>query len=542
MPRKTAALALVALCGVSLPGADAVPHGRMRFPMDARAALMQTETSKLSALPKSYQTGEFPDSVKADIASGTCTQIEEAFKYAHTDDVTFNTVGSACLQGIAGYESFGEFESPHSSCGLEDATVEGKLTRCVYKEAGDFVREEYLLGPFESTGGNDWWDMDIVDLQLAVASNYTYIASWGVTMHDADTGEALSLPPLHTHHITLLDPTGRTKEGSGEPPSPNQPSWNFYGNGTRLPWIRDMVVNMLVNDVRLAGSPPLRWYANLTLTHIGPEVTGPEGTELKTLSLIKLDTAEKSTTRFLNFEVPSKSDSFFITTGTWPASGEVYADPVYADPGYADPVIFSHLHSHMGLFSESFLFAGTPAQLGLEDPTFGSTTGCDPVPMNRTVFKSSQEMITRLAAQCPSCFSFSFSRNNPDATTKLLCHPRPNLADVDGVWYDRASDIDCYANRFRIAKGQPWTVLAFFDGGKPTMPPYKAESFITPGYSSVHHIWYLRYVDDESPKIHELHQPLQLAKGYKYNETACVGAPTWVTFTFPTSTTRMIRS
>ena len=211
MPRKTAALALVALCGVSLPGADAVPHGRMRFPMDARAALMQTETSKLSALPKAYQTGEFPDSVKADIASGTCTQIEEAFKYAHTDDVTFNTVGSAC---VAGYESFGEFESPHSSCGLEDATVEGKLTRCVYKEAGDFVREEYLLGPFESTGGNDWWDMDIVDLQLAVASNYTYIASWGVTMHDADTGEALSLPPLHTHHITLLDPTGRTKEAT----------------------------------------------------------------------------------------------------------------------------------------------------------------------------------------------------------------------------------------------------------------------------------------------------------------------------------------
>ena len=520
-PALAPALALVALCGVSLHGADAIPHGYTRH------ALVQTEAStKLGALPKAYQVGAFPDSVTADIASGTCTQTEDGIKFAHADDVTFNTVGYACEAHL----SFGNFETPHSSCGLEDATVLGKLTSCVYQEAGGFVREQYLLGPFESTGGNDYWDMDIVNLQLAVASNYTYIAAWGVTMHDADTGEALGLPPLHKHHINLFDPTGRTKEGSGgDVLHPNQPEWNFYGNGTRLPWFRDMLVNLLVNDVRLAGSPPLRWYANLTLTHIDPGVTGPEGTELKTLSLLKLDTAEKSFTRFRNFEVPSKSDSFFITTGTWPASGELYADPGR---------IFSYTHSHMGLFQESFFFAGTPAQLGLDDPTFGSTTGCDTVPINRTVFKSNQEMITRLSAQCPSCFSYSFSRNNPDATTKLLCHPRPNLEDVDGVWYDRYAELDCYANRFRIAKGQPWTLLAFQDGGKPTMPPYKTGTFASPGYSSEHTVIWLRYIDDEeSPKVHELHQPFQLAKGSTYNETACQGGPMWDTFTFPTSAT-----
>jgi len=191
-------------------------------------------------------------------------------------------------------------------------------------------------------------------------------------------------------------------------------------------------------------------------------------------------------------------------------------------------------HTHHHLFQQSWLFAGTPAQLGLDDPTFGSATGCDPVKTKeQTRFASNGEMATYLQTRCPSCYSLTYSRTNPDAATRLLCQMHAHQAEVGGLWYDREMVPDCYANRIPFVKGQPFTHLVFMDGGKPTMPSYHALDWAAEGYASIHVAWYIRYVDADRTKVNELHSTMMLAENATFDENRCAGEPEWLQYVYP---------
>ena len=509
-------------------------------------AATTTPTCKLGPVRCAAQVGEFPDRVSAAIADGTCTQIKGGYKYTHTDDATYTSKGQRC-DGKSGTIVFGgDLTLPHSSCGLGvDAVMNGTLTNCLYPHVGGLLRQEWLLGPYVSTGGNDYWDNDVDHTHLAVASSqHSSLAGWGVTIHDADTGEELRLPPLHKHHIGLFQGASGdarsawVKEGSGGEYVEYRGYHDFYRHGYRIPLPQDLVANLLINDVRAADSPPIRWYANISFTHDdgaarrddvvthmdADETDSKHGTKVETLGLMKLETALVAASRFANFEVPKNTDSFYVQTGTWPTSGTMLF-------GNND---LTGTHTHHHLFQQSWLFAGTPAQLGLDDPTFGSATGCDPVKTKeQTRFASNGEMATYLQTRCPSCYSLTYSRTNPDAATRLLCQMHAHQAEVGGLWYDREMVPDCYANRIPFVKGQPFTHLVFMDGGKPTMPSYHALDWAAEGYASIHVAWYIRYVDADRTKVNELHSTMMLAENATFDENRCAGEPEWLQYVYP---------
>ena len=489
-------------------------------------------TPKPGAVKRAAQVGGFPDRVTAGIADGTCTHIEGGYIYTRSDDATYTAKVHRCAGGDLVHG--GDLATPHSSCGLPaEAVKHGTLTSCVSSQPGSFVHRSWLFGPYLSTGGNDYWDMSAVSSshpELAAASNSPYLAGWGLTFHDADTGEALGLPPIHGHHVSLYPSIGSKDawihEGSG---GDGIGYHDFYKHGYKFPQFRGgFVLNLLAEDVRDANSPPLRWYANVSFTNMdAAETAGEHGTKVETLSSMKLDIASKSGSRFGNIEVPKDMDSFFIITGTWPTNGTIVFD---VDRNW--DLTSTHTHAH--LFNQGWLFAGSPAELGLEDPTFGSATGCDSVPITNTRFASNVEMATYLQARCPSCFSQSFSRTNPDATTRLLCHISANMDEVDGRWYDRQMVPDCYADSIPIVKGQRFTQLVSFDGSKPTMPGYSAMDWAAEGYASQHVIWYMRYVDTGTTKQVELHAPFLLAENATFDEEHCAGDPEWLLYEYPT--------
>jgi len=529
------------------PGATATPAGSVAAAMSTAAtkAPQPTDdsTSKLGAVLRAAQVGGFPDRVTAAIAEGTCTQIEGGYKYTHSDDATFTTMAHRCNPDDE--LDYGDSPLPHSSCGLPvDAVNNGTLTNCVYPKVGGLQRQEWLFGPYTSTGGNDYWDHDVnpsSQPQLAeLASRYPYYAGLGMTFWDADTGEQLGLPPIHGHHIEMVlgasvDPNNAwVREADG---GDDMGYHDFYAHGYRLPKMEDFLMNILINDVREANSPPMRWYANVSFTYVDADVTSKHGRKVETLSKMFLDLAALKGTRFSNIEVPKDRETFFIVTGTWPASGtivHVKSKPsVYGRNHSGTQADLTWTHTHAHLFDKAWLFAGTPEQLGLEDPTFGSATGCDAVPINNTRFASNAEMASYLEARCPTCFSLSYSRMNPDATTRLLCRLSAHMEEVDGLWYDREMDPDCYAESMRVVKGQPFTQLAFMDGGKPTMPGYHAMDWAAEGYGSLHLSWNMRYVDDESVKMNEVHLPLMLAENATFDEKRCFGDPEWLQYEYP---------
>ena len=66
--------------------------------------------------------------------------------------------------------------------------------------------------------------------------------------------------------------------------------------------------------------------------------------------------------------VPDDVDSFLMTQGTWTFTGDLITNPA-----------LSYFHTHTPKFHYSFLINTSIAALGLDAPSFYSSTGCHAV-------------------------------------------------------------------------------------------------------------------------------------------------------------------
>ena len=81
--------------------------------------------------------------------------------------------------------------------------VHTTLTRCTSSDASaGSATASLLVGPFNSTGGYDWWQIYTANEPTYFDSAMTSLASFSLTLHDADAPSPatalLSLPPAAT--------------------------------------------------------------------------------------------------------------------------------------------------------------------------------------------------------------------------------------------------------------------------------------------------------------------------------------------------------
>lgn len=152
--------------------------------------------------------------------------------------------------------------------------------------------QSWLVGPFNSTGGYDWWSVEF-DVRVP-ASNHTWdgkfsltaggrtsrqalasrddVGGFAFTFHEGAPSETgppganLGLPPFHNHHTVLgeSDLEGAQFRTQGDSQCPGEldgfacQARDLASNGYRqILSSRDLKLSALLNDIRPAGSSPI---------------------------------------------------------------------------------------------------------------------------------------------------------------------------------------------------------------------------------------------------------------------------------------------
>jgi len=422
------------------------------------------------------------------------------------------------------------FECTNSEhCGEE---VAASLISCIQEVSSWKKVQTLLLGPFTSMGGFDWWQVMVTSgLKLeGFGQGSAAISAYSTTFRDASTGVPLTLPPIHNHHSSLTWQSPGYESislpivfglANGDMLCNDDPwgvpclTHDYESKGFVWPLWTDLGANFIWNDVRTADSEPMTWYANISITVVDTTAFTKPVEHLSTLytHLAPL-AAIDGLSRFGTVDVPSSEDSFIIATipDGWPATGDVIV---------LEPQTFSYYHSHMDKMHYAFMFAGTPAELGLDGTSFLSSTGCDPVTTASAGFTSAEAMIEHLMGLCPSCFAMTLPPHN-DSAASLLCQVNSSAVQVGDYWWDRAGSFECAAGRFRVAKGTPITTLTFW-GDKPDQPHAPAEPLTIEGYSPMHSDFRLQFVAEGS-NVSYTDVMMQSPSVGEYNETRCVPA------------------
>jgi len=338
--------------------------------------------------------------------------------------------------------------SQQMACGTQ---VNGTVSVC--STGSSF---SWISGPFSSTGGYDYWSLTFTDNStLTGVPPGSAIIRISLTAHDADAASPseaiLGLPPLHFHH-SVLGRHGITSESAqfallamasgdstGSPDGHHPYVRNLISHGFYLPHpaLPQMQSGVLLNDVREMGSPPLRWYINLTVSFASPAELAAQGAQ--PVEYVQLNPANRKGSALGTYDVPKDEDSFIVVQGAWPATGLMLGDPD-----------LSYFHAHQAKFHYSVLYAGTPEQLGLDGDAYRSSSGCDVVVTREAGFGTNMAMIERMA-------------KDPRLKAHQLCNSTAQPPTIDnGIAYDRLASLVCTPLRFRVNEGEPFTFVTFY--------------------------------------------------------------------------------
>jgi len=240
------------------------------------------------------------------------------------------------------------------------------------------------VGPFTTHGGYDWTTVSWVDPAFIMRGRRRG-ESVGLAAHwmgpvDVQRKQALGLPPLHLHHVhmtaspddTFLSPFfqwhhGRVIMTHGD--------WNFDGmpgeeNGTVDAMGQDYrpakvlkvlsdrpSINVEVNDVRPAGSPPLQWYFQVTVLVVD-NLDDARAAGHRPLSSIKTQAPDGEgmlvggqTGLVFPYFAPRTEDTMMYHSIRMPEDGEM---------------VHVYFHAHQRTHQATLLFGGPPSALGLD--------------------------------------------------------------------------------------------------------------------------------------------------------------------------------
>lgn len=434
------------------------------FPSNARAQRMIGPAAASSALPASLQ----PEL--------SCTTTRLAAAVRHVDDEEM----IRCFDRVAGME---DLETQYN-CGDASAVWPADLVTCT-----SITQATWLIGPFTSTGGFDWWAFNAT-LDTSALPAEAAVGSWAFTFHagaPSETGEAsaqLLLPPLHNHHTKFGVGSGGLAEHTeiagdvARACPPSDLACQAYdlaaSNHYKILPLDGASILSLYNDVRPAGSSPLVWHLRLTLTFESLQTAAARS--MRPVELMSVAAPARLDSWFGTLNVPKSQDALVAFEGRWPVSGTFVG---WKRSG--------RHHAHAAIFHYAFLIDAPASELGLRETRFASSNGCDPPTARAAGFTSNAAMLGYLRRQCPSCFA-----------ERLLCWANETLEVIDGVAYDRLPTMRCREDRMPFVQNVSYTSLTFTGPRTETFSPEPASTRFAAGVANedafpMHSTWNLYY-------------------------------------------------
>jgi len=513
-----------------------------------------TRTSSLLALAAAAAAQRVPETIYADFAD----------ELKGVTSCTERDFGSLLLGHLIHYPSdpsynvFDGHDLVKGSYPEEVASLDGKPKAVLCVGAAAKPGETWYvqrIGPFVSTGGNDWWqfawnDMFGLDGSLDAPSLLQQgpVAMTGhFTGPVSSSGDPIGLPPLHIHHIHLTPNTGLSWASDilecmlvGDACPDLAVIYAHHGDRQRLEADAPATSGFVtfgeeygefakrlhgpisctgeINDLRPPQSEPIEWWYQSAIRVVHGAAADPAaavGMTQRPLSLHYLYNPfeiglDSQMSRFGTIKVHPNDDSVFYYSGYMPFPGELVA---------VDG------HAHSGAFQRMFLFAGSPEQLGLPElvqptrtwvprQTAGALRAIGVEPAAEPADGANNAvLVSRMMARV--------ARSGGDAASpRLICSAVVNQARVtldrsERALWDRALELECAPWRFEA--GSQYTTVVFHGSSAAPTPDqmrtdpglaYLAVSKATSPFANppdntfpCHAHWFLSYAteyDDDS--------------------------------------------
>lgn len=338
---------------------------------------------------------------------------------------------------------------------LPDIALPMKHSFCKRIEPDGSTWNVQKVGPFTSSGGYDWWKFaghDVARLAKEVRTHKTiHIVESMLGAIDIH-GRLLPYPPIHLHHIHLTfeqpclrfdDPlcyhVHYVLERHGEwayDISWSEREMDGYGRAISLP----LVFDTELNDARPANSSTLTWFLVFALKWTSKRLSAVSYVRFFVSNVYfregkRVDPWADQGVRETYFFVPTHGKYINWHSATY--------------RGPEGQLLYVKGHNHHNLLVKGFMFATTPADMGLRCPRFCSAAHAPveaevvPLPrfFNFSIFDELESWL--LAGQAP------------------ICTVEPNYAIQKGIAYDRAPSMWC--SRYSLKTEQTFTFVTFLE-------------------------------------------------------------------------------
>lgn len=374
-----------------------------------------------------------------------------------------------------------------------------KTVLCFGNETDDGTWFVQRIGPFRSTGGNDWWQFAWLDMygfggslgkEHRILGNNFEDSSLGMTGHWSGPitpdGKPIGLPPLHIHHIHLTQGAGFSwssdildcvtggsncpdggmmyaHHGDKQAKDPDDPQFNglhTFGEDYGGEWAKKIYEPISctgeINDLRPPGSPEIEWWYQSAVR----VVRNKKASRRKPLSMHYLYNpfelgVDTQFSRFGTYKVHPSHDTVHVYTGRMPYGGEL----IHGDG-----------HSHMTAAQQMILFEGSPEDLGLASVALDHTwVPLRAVDAMRAMGLGDCAVAEPAGGENNQKILDVIDRSVKEGRAYRVCQSVANRVEVDGRNWDRAGSIDC--NPWSFESGTQYTSVAF--NGNPTLPDLK---------------------------------------------------------------------
>jgi hypothetical protein len=334
------------------------------------------------------------------------------------------------------------------------------------------------IGPFESHGNYDWWQVGWHDMGNLQGVLDKHPAGVIVDKHSmvpvADgTWARIGHPPIHIHHIHVMgDRRGKSvRQRHGFPDYNISLAAEQHGDyqcleedggedcylesnppGMGRLFTKALDIEGELNDVRAPRSDKLVWWYE-TAIRWSPKVAAM--TNQVSMKFIvgpgQIDIFNQAT-YVQTYPTPTEAPTFYWYTGKMWTDGSL---------------IRNKLHGHNSIFHSAYWINASPKELGLEDPKFMPEKTYKPQFIRDLGYDTIDSLATWVLDHLKS--PANLKKAHP---SRVICKGFVQGEIIDGFLFDRRAPCQCDEWDFR--RGEDFTVISFsyHDGGPigPHMP------------------------------------------------------------------------
>ena len=397
-------------------------------------------------------------------ARSWCSWTEDRFQPRHDFDREFTHYQSRYLLDYAPVPVCIPFcEANHPLLG---GNTSGSRLCAVSSSRRSHQWQMHRIGPITSYGGEDWHSIrhsNVLDLQ-PILEEYgkVWITSIFVAVVD-EAGDVLGNPPIHIHHSHLgkyavpgitdfIAPLGFPHGETGCQQADGGVGCYIFrfpdGHGIELD--ETLLLNMLVNDVRAAGSPPMRWMveASLEWTASSPQHNVGLWYANKAVDFHpNLPVAVLAGSQpFVTFGVPRFAESVVWGSARSTLSGRVLN-------------LWHHVHAEGG-FDEMWIVTASASQLGLERDGFELARCSEPFVPSRhgTDNEALKLRILTHMQQADLRFKCLWREPNLEYVSRV-----EGVEGIEARNYARQTRVQCFEGSERLTAGELMTWVVFYD-------------------------------------------------------------------------------